>query len=101
MIDSRMCRRIAHVVMLAALLVSFLSTPVRSQSNAVLQWTEVNKPGAAGHIIVNPSEINKIAVSSSDVIYSLDSANGKLYKSVNGGITVSLGVNCLRAIIWD
>jgi len=73
--------------MLAVLLISFLSPPVQSQSNAILQWTEVNKPGAAGHIIINPSEINKIAVSSSDVIYSLDSANGHLYKSVNSGIT--------------
>ena len=80
-------RKFIYIVTLLTLIASLVQAPILAQSTAILKWTEVNKPGIRGFIIVNGSEINKIAVSSGDVIYALDSARNKVYKSTNGGLT--------------
>jgi hypothetical protein len=60
--------------------------PAQAQSSAVLKWAEVDKPGIKGEIIIAPSEVNRIAASH-DVVYAVDTANSKLHRSYNGGLT--------------
>ena len=51
-----------------------------------LRWEEIDKPGINGEIILAPSEINRIAASH-DIVYALDTANSRLHRSDNGGLT--------------
>ena len=51
-----------------------------------LKWEEVDKPGKTGEIILVPSEINRIAASQ-DIVYALDTADRRLHRSDNGGLT--------------
>ncbi|TSA54598.1 MAG: hypothetical protein D4R38_02090, partial [Dehalococcoidia bacterium] len=46
----------------------------------------MDKPGTRGEIVILGSEINRIA-NSGDVVYAVDSANNKLHRSGNGGLT--------------
>jgi len=72
----------------------------------VLEWYTVDKPGPAGNIIVNPCEITKIAVSSNNYIFAIDTPNNKIYRSSNGGstwsdittIAISSGIDTLPAV---
>jgi hypothetical protein len=69
---------------LAALFALLAPLPVQADEH-ILEWATVDKPGLTGNIVVTPSEVNEIAVGSGGVIYSLDTAFSKVYKSVNGG----------------
>lgn len=70
------------------LVIAGLTGPVNAQEGSVLplKWEAVDKPGERGEIVVFPSEINRIA-NSGDVVYAVDTANSKLHRSGNGGLT--------------
>ena len=69
------------------MLVLIAASPLaQAQSSAVLKWAEVDKPSINGEIIVAPSEVNRIAASH-DVVYAVDTANSRLHRSYNGGLT--------------
>jgi hypothetical protein len=69
------------------MLVLMAASPLaQAQSSAVLKWAEVDKPSINGEIIVAPSEVNRIAASH-DVVYAVDTANSRLHRSYNGGLT--------------
>jgi hypothetical protein len=61
--------------------------PTVAQASAVLKWAQVDKPGRNGNIVVNPSEVSDIAVGRGNILYAIDSANSKLYRSDNAGLT--------------
>ncbi len=50
-----------------------------------LKWEAVDKPGFKNEIVVLGSEINRIATSQG-VVYALDTVNGWLHRSDNGGM---------------
>ena len=58
----------------------------QAQSQATCRWAEAGKPGAAGNVIVSPSEVSGIAIGKGSVFYAIDSANKKVYRSQNAGI---------------
>jgi len=59
-----------------------------------LKWEEVDKPGVNGEIVIAPSEVNRIAASH-DIVYALDTANKRLSRSNNGGLTFTDITNSL------
>ncbi len=63
---------------------------VNAQDEGVipLKWEVVEKPSIKNEIVVVPSEINSIATSR-DIVYVVDTANSKLHRSDNGGLTFS------------
>ncbi|MDD5398312.1 MAG: hypothetical protein PHU70_04440 [Dehalococcoidia bacterium] len=65
-----------------------LTGAANAQDNSLLplKWEAVDKPGFKGEIVIFGSEINRIAISH-DVVYALDTANGWLHRSDNGGVT--------------
>jgi photosystem II stability/assembly factor-like uncharacterized protein len=74
-------------VLLAALLLLATLMPVVVRADSALKWEEVDKPGTSGNVVVSPSEVSEIAVGSSGVLYVVDSANSKIYRSLDGGVT--------------
>ena len=74
--------------MLPAVIMAGLTWAVNAQEGVVLplKWEAVDNPGAKGEIVLVPSEINRIATSG-DVVYAVDTANGWLHRSGNGGGT--------------
>ena len=58
----------------------------QAQSQATCRWAEAGKPGAAGNVIVSLSEVSEIAIGTGGVFYAIDSANKKVYRSLNAGI---------------
>jgi hypothetical protein len=70
----------------AALTGPAVSVSAQEGSVLPLKWEAVDKPGGRGEIVLFPSEINRIA-NSGDVVYAVDSANNKLHRSGNGGLT--------------
>ena len=84
-------------MLLLPVLVFITASPLaQAQSSAVLKWAEVDKPSIKNEIIVAPSEINRIAASH-DVVYAVDTANKKLHRSNNGGLTFTDITNTLPA----
>jgi len=88
--------------MLAVFIAGFTGA-VNAQEGAVLplKWVAVDKPGLKGEIVVLGSEINRIATSYDiatrhDVVYALDTANGWLHRSDNGGVTFDDITQALR-----
>jgi len=61
---------------------------VSAQEGAVLplKWEVVDKPSIRGEIVIVPSEVNRIATSR-DIVYAVDTANSRLHRSDNGGLT--------------
>lgn len=79
------------------MLVFIAASPLaQAQSSAVLKWAEVDKPSINGEIIVAPSEVNRIAASH-DVVYAVDTANSRVHRSNNGGLTFTDITNTLPA----
>ncbi|MHB8104358.1 MAG: hypothetical protein ACYDG5_02310 [Dehalococcoidales bacterium] len=83
-----------HFLLTVPIILSALFTlpaPLQAQTDEQsLEWSSVSKPGLPGNIVVTPSEVNEITVTSGGTIYALDtSANStklsKVYQSVNGG----------------
>jgi hypothetical protein len=55
---------------------------------ATIKWSTVDTPSGIGNVVLSPSEINAIAIGSDGItLYAIDTANSKVYKSINGGIT--------------
>ena len=70
------------------LLLSALFAPLPAQAaSEALEWTSVDKPGDSGNLVVTPSEVSEIAIGRDNVIYAIDSANSKLYRSLDGGVS--------------
>lgn len=86
------------VIIISSIVLPFAPAGASSQ----LKWEEVDKPGIRGYIVVNLSDISKIAVSTGNIIYAIDSINNVLYRSDNGGSTWSdITNNLLRAGATD
>jgi len=52
------------------------------------QWSIVDTPSGEGAVVVSPSEINALAIGSDDeTFYAVDIPNGKVYRSIDGGVT--------------
>ncbi len=68
------------------LVILVVSPPAKAQVPA-LKWTQVDAPGAKGCIIVQGSEVSRIAVGRGDIIYAIDSEYKRVYRSDNGGLT--------------
>jgi hypothetical protein len=75
------------LLLLPALVLLAASPPAQAQASAILKWAEVDKPGLNGYIVVNPSEVSDIAVGRGDIIYAIDIANSRVYRSTNAGLT--------------
>jgi len=74
--------------LLIALILCALLVPAsaQAQSQAILRWAEAGKPGTRGNVIARLSEVSEIAIGSGGVFYAIDSANAKVYRSLNAGI---------------
>jgi len=78
-------------------LVLIAASPLaQAQSMAILKWAGVDKPSINGEIIVTPSEVNRI-VASHDVVYAVDTANSRVHRSNNGGLTFTDITNALSS----
>jgi len=73
--------------LLSLLCIMLAPMPVQAEVTA-LKWIEVDKPGDSGNVVVSPSEVSEIAVGSDGVLYAIDSANSKIFRSLNGGLTL-------------
>jgi len=74
--------------LLAVLLLFVWLVPPPAQAGPeALEWKTVGKPGAKGNVVVTPSEVSEIAIGSTNVLYSIDSENSKVYRSLDAGIT--------------
>jgi hypothetical protein len=50
-----------------------------------LQWTEIEKPGLDGNVVVHPSDVSDIAIGS-NVFYAIDINQARIYRSMSGGL---------------
>jgi hypothetical protein len=70
------------------LLLCIMLVPLPAQADVTaLKWVEVDKPGTSGNVVVSPSEVSEIAVGNRGVLYAIDSANSRVYRSLDGGVT--------------
>ncbi len=63
-------------------------TPVSVEAQAQLQdclWTDVEKPGPNGNVVVHPSDVSDIAIGQS-VFYAVDEGQATIYRSLSGGL---------------
>ena len=76
------------VALLLAVFIAGFTWAANAQDNSLLplKWEVVEKPSIKNEIVVVPSEINRIATSR-DIVYVVDTANSKLHRSDNGGLT--------------
>jgi len=80
--------KIRHTCGLLAVLLLFTPlAPYPAQADTALEWTEVDKPGLEGDIIVTPSEVSEIAVGRNGVLYTIDSENSRVYRSLDAGLS--------------
>ncbi len=73
-----------------ALIMTFYLTMLSSPTPAnagMMQWTIVDTPSSSFNVIVNPSEVNAIAIGPDGItVYALDIPHSKVYKSIDGGM---------------
>ena len=69
------------------MLLALAMPPSVAAQGQVLQWDTVDAPGTIGNIVVHPSEVSDFAGGRGDILYAADSANGKVYRSDNAGLT--------------
>ncbi len=79
------------LLLIAALLLGLIS-PINvkpaSAHPGKLMWSIVDTPSPENNIIVNPSEVNVIAIGSDDsTFYAVDIPNSDVRKSTDGGVT--------------
>jgi hypothetical protein len=79
--------RCCVLIFLSVILLALAMPPSVAAQSAVLKWDTVDTPGTIGNIVVHPSELSDFAVGRGDILYAVDSANGKAYKSDNAGLT--------------
>ncbi len=77
-------KRACGISVLLLIFAALLPPPALAASST-FKWEEISKPGARGNLVVSPSEVNEIAVGRNNIIYALDSANSKVYRSQDGG----------------
>jgi photosystem II stability/assembly factor-like uncharacterized protein len=71
------------------------------------KWSIVDTPSEEGAVVVSPSEINTLAIGSDDeTFYAIDIPNGKVYKSIDGGVTwddltATLNATGAKLPAWD
>ena len=68
------------------LMVSVLTAFPAMAADDTLKWETVGKPGDEDDLVLTPSEVSQIAVSRDDVVYAIDTANGTVLRSQNGGV---------------
>jgi photosystem II stability/assembly factor-like uncharacterized protein len=74
-------------ILTVLLIMSAWLVPSSAQAvSPALEWREIEKPGEDNNLVVSPSEVSEIAVGRDDVIYALDSANSRIYRSPNAGV---------------
>jgi len=73
--------------MLAVLLLFASLVPSPAQADSALEWAEVDKPGEEGNIVVSPSEVSEIAIGRNGVLYTIDSENSRVYRSLDAGVS--------------
>ncbi len=78
---------ICALILIASLLAIFLPSAVEAEAYQVLEWSEVEKPGKTGNLVIPSSDISQIAVSTGNTVYALSRSNNKVYRSTNGGST--------------
>jgi hypothetical protein len=61
-------------------------SPAQADSRA-LEWVKIDKPGDNGNLVVTPSEVSEIAIGRDNVLYTIDSQNSKVYRSLDAGVT--------------
>jgi hypothetical protein len=70
---------------LALIVAPCISMPAPAQAGRLI-WSTVETPGTAFSVIASPSEISDLAVSSDGrTLYSVDTANGRVYRSDDAG----------------
>jgi hypothetical protein len=87
--------KIVLTLVIISSLISVTNVKPASADMGKMIWTTIDTPSPLNNIIVNPSEINVIAIGSDDqTFYAVDIPNintslslGRLYKSIDGGIT--------------
>ena len=85
--QSRFSKLAPISIAIATFMAMVLTIPASAHPGAV-RWSTVDTPSNAGNTIVSPSEINAIAIGSdSRTFYAVDTSQGKVYKSTDGGIT--------------
>jgi len=74
------CSLLSVIVLLSGFI------PVSIAHADVMQWSIAETPGDNNNLIVSPSEVNSIALSSDGIsFFATDIPHSKLYKSPNGG----------------
>ncbi len=75
------------LLLLLSLFPLISNNPV-SANPGKLEWSIVDTPSEEDYVVLSPSEINAIAIGSDDeTFYTIDIPNGKVYKSIDAGIT--------------
>ncbi len=75
------------VILVQLAIISILSQPVVTDADT-MRWSPVSTPDEHGNVIVSPSEVNAIAISTDgQTLYAIDIPNSKIYKSTNGGFS--------------
>lgn len=83
---TRLC---LYLGLIAATLATIPASSLSAHAGTV-QWTIVDTPSSQGNVIVSPSEINSLAAGiDGKTLYAVDTANAKVYKSVDAGLTWS------------
>lgn len=75
---------------LVSIVIFCITTPTKPALShpGTMQWSIVDTPSSAGNVIASPSEINALAIGRDGrTLYAIDTAHGKIYKSINGGVT--------------
>jgi len=76
---------IASILTTGICLISFTISP--STHAAPVKWAVVDTPGNEHNIIVSPSEVNSFSLGHDGrTLYSIDIPNGRIFKSLKGGI---------------
>ncbi len=77
-------KTMARIILSGSLLLVLLATPgVTSAAVPILEWTEVDTPGANDLTVVSPSEVTGIAAGNHGVVYAIDGENGRVYRSLD------------------
>ena len=85
--QSKLLKLLPVSIAIAIFMTVVPTIPALAHPGAV-RWSTVDTPSNAGNTIASPSEINAIAIGSDGrTFYAVDTSQGKIYKSTNGGTT--------------